>query len=92
MVRTQWDDFPVVYRCNTRAALSNVAARTGFDVVEFMPLPSQPSYLSFFVPLYVLGAVYQFVVSILGLDVLQPSFIVILQKRPVRSLGSQEVA
>jgi hypothetical protein len=81
VVRTQWDDFPVAYRCNTRRSLTRFAGEAGFDVVEFMPLPSQPYYLSFFAPFYVMGAIYQFAISLLGLDVLQPSFVVHLRKR-----------
>jgi SAM-dependent methyltransferase len=80
IVRMQFEDFPVAYRCNTRRAMYRVAARAGFDVEEFVPLPLPPSYLSFFVPLYVLGAVYQFLVSICGLDMLQPAFLVVLRK------------
>lgn len=82
VVRTQWQDFPVRYRCNTRRSLTVFAVRSGFVVEQFLPLPSQPSYLSFFVPLYIVGAVYQFLVSICVLDVLQPSFVVLLRKMP----------
>jgi hypothetical protein len=80
VVRTQWEDFPVRYRCNTRRSLSRFAHRGGFVVEQFLPLPSEPSYLSFFVPLYVVGAIYQFIVSICCLDILQPSFIVLLRR------------
>jgi len=80
VVRMQFEDFPVVYRCNTRRALYRTAAAAGFEVEEFLPLPSPPYYLSFCVPLYILGAAYQFVVSICGLDVLQPAFVVRLRK------------
>lgn len=82
LLRTKWDDYPVKYRCNTRRALYRSAMRAGFDVIEFTPLPAPPYYLSFFVPLYILGAIYQFVISICGLDMLQPSFLVRLRKRP----------
>lgn len=81
VVRTNMDDYPVHYRCNTRRALTRVADRTGFDVVEFLPLPSQPSYLAFFVPFYLLGVLYQVWIGMLGLDGLQPSFVVSLRKR-----------
>lgn len=80
VVRTTFEDFPVVYRCNTRRAVQAVAGRAGFEVIEFMPLPSQPSYLSFFVPLYVLGVFYQTAIGLLGLDGLQPAFVVRLRK------------
>jgi SAM-dependent methyltransferase len=80
VVQTRWDDFPVRYRCNTRRALERVLAGSGLTVQEFTPLPSQPSYLAFFVPLYVAGAAYQFAISVLGLDVLQPAFVVRLRK------------
>jgi 2-polyprenyl-3-methyl-5-hydroxy-6-metoxy-1,4-benzoquinol methylase len=87
VVRTEWEDFPVRYRCNTRRALTRVANAAGFEIEQFLPLPSQPGYLSFFVPLYVLGAIYQFVIGICGLDMLQPAFIAVLRKRgPAREL------
>jgi SAM-dependent methyltransferase len=76
----KWDDFPVFYRANTRRSLSALARRSGLDVRLFRPLPSEPNYLSFFVPLYVAGAIYQFLISLLFLDVLQPAFLVILAK------------
>ncbi|MGQ0734882.1 MAG: class I SAM-dependent methyltransferase [Acidobacteriota bacterium] len=85
VVRTGWEDFPVRYRCNTRRALNKCAVRAELQVEEFVPLPSQPSYLSFFVPLYLAGAVYQFFISLLALDVLQPSFLVVLRKPDYRS-------
>lgn len=43
--------------------------------------PFAREHLSFFVPLYTLGALYQFGISILSMDVLQPSFVVLLRKR-----------
>ena len=90
VLRTQWEDFPVTYRCNTRRALYRFAAQAGFDVIEFMPMPSQPSYLSFFVPLYLAGAIYQFAISLFALDALQPVFAVILQKRSAGVPGLEE--
>jgi SAM-dependent methyltransferase len=80
VVRTGWEDFPVWYRCNTRAALEASVECSGWQVEQFRPLPSQPSYLAFFVPFYVVGAMYQFVISLLFLDILQPSFVVILRR------------
>lgn len=75
-----WEDFPVFYRANTRRDLTTAARRAGLDVQNFRPLPSEPGYLGFFVPLYVLGAIYQFLISLLFLDFLQPAFLVILAK------------
>lgn len=90
VVRTRWEDFPVSYRCNTRRSLKRFANDAGFAVEQFLPLPSQPSYLSFFVPLYMIGAVYQFVISLSGLDVLQPSFVVILRRRGEVAVADKE--
>jgi SAM-dependent methyltransferase len=89
VVRPRWDDFPVFYRCNTRRAIRRLAASSGFVVERFMPLPSQPSYLAFFVPLYVLGAVYQFLISITALDVLQPSFTVVMRRTDNAGAGQR---
>jgi SAM-dependent methyltransferase len=80
IVHTQFDDFPVHYRCNTVRTLRRVAGQAGFEVEHLRPLPSEPAYLTFFAPLYVLGAFYQFGVSLLCLDLLQPAFLVILRK------------
>jgi SAM-dependent methyltransferase len=85
VVRPRWDDYPVRYRCNTRRAIRRLAAQSGFTVDHFMPLPSQPSYLAFFVPFYVVGAIYQFVISITGADALQPSYTVIMRRTAERS-------
>jgi SAM-dependent methyltransferase len=80
VVRTQWDDFPVYYRCNTVSTLRRVARQAGLALDHVRPLPSEPAYLRFFAPFYVLGAIYQFCISLLCLDVLQPSFLVVLRK------------
>lgn len=78
LVGMTFDDFPVVYRCNTKATMFEVARQSRFAVRHWRPLPSEPSYLAFFVPLYVLGALYQFGISLLSLDFLQPAFLVTL--------------
>jgi 2-polyprenyl-3-methyl-5-hydroxy-6-metoxy-1,4-benzoquinol methylase len=80
VLQPSWDDFPVHYRANTRRDLSRAIESSGLQIESFRPLPSEPAYLSFFVPFYLLGAVYQFVISIFALDLLQPSFLVILRK------------
>lgn len=80
-VAPSWDDFPVFYRANTRGSLRRAIERTSLDVESFRPLPSEPYYLRFFVPLYLAGSIYQFVISLLSLDFLQPSFLVVLRKR-----------
>jgi SAM-dependent methyltransferase len=76
----EWDDFPVCYRCNTRRDLQRTIEGTGLTLTLFRPLPSEPHYLRFFVPLFVGGAIYQFGISLLQLDALQPSFMVVLTK------------
>ena len=76
----QWEDFPVYYRANTKRALVGALNGTGLSLETFRPLPSEPSYLSFFVPFYLLGAFYQFAISVLALDFLQPAFLVMLRK------------
>jgi SAM-dependent methyltransferase len=89
VVKTSWEDFPIRYRCNTRASLTRYARNAGFSVEQFLPLPSQPSYLSFFVPLYLAGSVYQFAIGLLGLDSLQPSFVVILRRNGSEALSKE---
>jgi SAM-dependent methyltransferase len=80
LTQAQWEDFPVFYRCNTASALRRSLEGTGLSVEFFRPWPSEPAYLKFFVPLYLAGAVYQFAISVLGLDALQPSFVAILRR------------
>ena len=80
IVRPGWDDFPVHYRTNTRRALKRALRGSGLTVEHFRPLPSEPAYLSFFVPLYLLGALYQFAISFFALDFLQPAFLVVLRR------------
>lgn len=89
VVRIRWDDFPVFYRCNTRRALERAIGSSPFEIEAFLPLPAGPAYLSFFVPFYVLGAIYQFTISLFGLDFLQPSFFVVLRKRTVQERASK---
>ena len=87
VTRITWDDFPVYYRCNTRRALRKSIAGSGLTIELFRPWPSEPSYLKFFVPFYVAGAIYQFAISLLSIDALQPSFVVILRKEPADGGG-----
>ena len=76
----QWEDFPVLYRANTRRALRKALRETDLTIEPFRPLPSEPTYLSFFVPFYIAGAIYQFLISLFLLDALLPGFLVILRK------------
>jgi SAM-dependent methyltransferase len=80
LLKPDWDDFPVFYRCNTERDLRRALAGSGLSVEVLRPLPSEPAYLRFFVPLFLAGAVYQFAISVLSLDALQPAFIAILRK------------
>jgi SAM-dependent methyltransferase len=79
-VRPQWDDYPTFYRCNTRRSLTSFARAADLTVEVFRPLPSEPAYLRFFLPLYFLGAGYQFLISLFSIDALQPSFLAVLRK------------
>lgn len=79
-LKVGWDDFPVFYRCNTSRDLRRALVGSGLSVEVFRPLPSEPAYLRFFFPMFLAGACYQFAISILGLDVLQPAFVAILKK------------
>ena len=81
VVRPGFEDFPVYYRANTHRALAKALLGSDLSILVFRPLPSEPAYLKFFVPFYVVGAIYQFVISLFALDVLQPGFLVMLQKR-----------
>jgi SAM-dependent methyltransferase len=88
VVRPGWDDFPVLYRCNTRRALLAALAESDLTLEHFRPFPAEPAYLKFFVPLYLAGAVYQFAIALLCIDWLQPSFVVILRKKSPVATGS----
>jgi SAM-dependent methyltransferase len=80
VVPAAWDDYPVFYRCNTRKALNRALRDLPLSVESFRPLPSEPACLKFFVPFFLLGCVYQFLIGIIGLDALQPAFLVSLRR------------
>lgn len=80
VIGMDYEDFPVYYRCNTRRDLQRSVEAAGLRIELFRPLPSAPVYLSFLLPAYVAGAIYQFLIAIFGLDFLQPSFAVVIKK------------
>jgi SAM-dependent methyltransferase len=84
-LQASWRDYPVYYRCNTRSALQRALRSSGLFIESFEPLAIGPSYLAFFVPLYVVGVFYQFAISLLLLDFLQPVFLVSLRKNAADS-------
>jgi SAM-dependent methyltransferase len=75
-----YDHFPVRYRANTRRALRRVAAAAGLRVVRIDALRHYPYYLMFSPVLFRLGVLYDRVVTGLGLDSLQSTWLVVMEK------------
>ena len=75
-----YDHFPVRYRANTRRALRRVAAAAGLRVIRLEGLRHYPYYLMFSPLLFRAGMLYDRVVTGLGLDALQSTWLVVMEK------------
>lgn len=65
--RAHEDTFPTFYRMNSRRALRRVMEANGMQVEEFRMVEVQPNYLTFSLPSFLLGALYERVVNSIGL-------------------------
>ena len=61
--RDSEDTFPTLYRLNSRRQTQDLAAITGFEVVEITLLEGRPEYLRFTAVTYFLGMLYQRIVT-----------------------------
>lgn len=61
--RAEEDVFPTCYRTNSRGAVRKLADSTGFVIESFRYLGQYPNYFLFNAPLFVLGTIYDKVVS-----------------------------
>jgi SAM-dependent methyltransferase len=75
-----YDHFPVRYRANTRRALAQVAAAAGLRIVRLEGLRHYPYYLMFSPVLFRAGILYDRAVTALGLDWLQSTWLVVMEK------------
>ena len=57
------DTFPTYYRMNSRAALGKYLTAGGFEIVSLQCVEAVPSYLTFSVPTFLLGALYERIVN-----------------------------
>jgi SAM-dependent methyltransferase len=75
-----YDHFPVQYRANTRRALERAARATGFKLTKVEALPHYPYYLMFSPLLFRLGMLYDLAIEAWGLDSLQSTWLVVMEK------------
>jgi SAM-dependent methyltransferase len=75
-----YDHYPVFYRANTRGALRRVAADAGLVVERIEALRHFPFYFLFSPTLFRLGVLYDRLVTRLGLDALQSTWLVTMRK------------
>ena len=61
--RAEEDTFPVAYKTNTRAEVGRLAAQSGFSVEGFVYLSQYPNYLLFNGALFMLGTLYEKLIS-----------------------------
>ena len=72
--------FPAYYDHTYAGGMRRVLERLGFEVIDVRVGYYQASYFAFFVPLYVLNAVYELLVSRLGLADLAATVLVVARK------------
>jgi SAM-dependent methyltransferase len=75
-----YDYFPVRYRANTRRALRRMAAAAGLRVLRLEGVRHYPYYLMFSPLLFRAGILYDRVVTRLGLQSLQSTWLVVMEK------------
>jgi len=79
--QTVYDNFPTYYRANSPRALSRIASRTGFDLVEASVCPHPPDYLKFSPVLFRVGVMFDRMVGWLPWTrMLQASHLYVLRK------------
>lgn len=61
--RHEQDVFPIQYKTNTRSAVNRYSAEAGFKIVHFKYLGQYPAYLLFNGPLFLLGTMYEKLIS-----------------------------
>ncbi len=74
--------FPTYYRANTRGKLKRLASKSGLAVDYFKMVEGYPRYMSFFLPAYMLGVMYERLVnSWSGFGGIRHSILASFQKR-----------
>ena len=76
-----YDNFPTLYRCNTQARIRSVARESGLAFEKLLAIGHHPYHLAFSVTLFRAGMLYDRLITKLGLDWLQCSFLFVLVKR-----------
>jgi SAM-dependent methyltransferase len=79
--RPSEDTFRTQYKINSKSDLYRIAENTGFTVEEFQLIEGRPEYLRLFVPLYILGILYERIVNLLGLNQLKIVYFAVLKKK-----------
>lgn len=82
------DTFPTHYRMNTPDALNRLFAAGGFEPARMAAIESQPNYLKFCVPMFLLGVLYERLVNSTDrLQGLRVNLICAFRKRPDAEAG-----
>lgn len=80
--RQEEDVFPIQYKTNTRRSVNQYAKQTGFQIVSFEHLGQYPAYFLFNAPLFLLGTLYEKIISRFeSLAFLRGWILVVLRKR-----------
>lgn len=79
--RQEEDVFPIQYKTNTRHSVAKYSRQAGFDIVSFEHLGQYPAYFLFNAPLFLLGTLYEKIISRFdSLDFLRGWILVVLRK------------
>ncbi len=77
---TGHDHFPVFYRANTRRAFRRIADKTQLRLVTIRAVRHYPQYFLFSPMLFRLGMLYDWLITWLQLDSLQPTWLVVMER------------
>jgi hypothetical protein len=73
-----YDHFPVFYRANTRRAFQRMASQVQLRIESIQAIRHFPYYFLFSPMLFRLGMLYDWLVTRLGLDDLQSTWLVVM--------------
>jgi SAM-dependent methyltransferase len=80
--RQEEDVFPIQYKTNTRRSVTRYSTQAGFEIVSFDYLGQYPAYLLFSAPLFLIGTLYEKIISRFDtLDFLRGWILVVLRKK-----------
>lgn len=78
--RTSVDTFPTLYKINSKRDLFKYAHENGFSVLEYQAFEARPEYLRIFIPLYIIGLIYERFVNFFNLSQIKIIYYAVLKK------------